>query len=148
MSSLALSVRNPADIFGNFETLFNQVYNEFHGCDFELSYKGYPRVDIYDADNELLIEASVPGLTKDEVRVDYQRGYIVICGDSTVDKTRNLEKYQHKELHRSTFCRSFRVSQDKFDIDKIDAKVENGLLKILIPKKDISKFETKQIKIK
>ena len=148
--SNGLSLRRPSDLFSGLDNFFNKAFSDMgFGEEFDLSFKGYPRVDVYDdGGSNLLIEASVPGLSKDNVRVDWQNGELVICGDSVVDKSRNTNNYVHKELHRSTFCRSFKIDERKFDVDKIDAKVDNGLLTINIPRKDLSKFETKKIEIK
>jgi HSP20 family protein len=143
-----LSLRRPSDIFAGFDNYFNKVFSDMFGEEFEAGFKGYPRVDIYDNHSVLIIEASVPGLSKDNVRVDWQNGGLTICGKSATDESRSSNNYLHKELHRSTFCRSFKVDEHKFDIEKIDAKVENGLLTVTIPRKDVSKFETKRITIK
>jgi HSP20 family protein len=149
MSKGTLSLRRPSDVIAGLDQYFNKVFNEIgFGEDFDLSFRGYPRLDVYDDGVSLILEASIPGLTKSDVRVDWQNGELCICGDSVVNKERRMENYIHKELHKSTFCRSLKVDEHKFDIEKIDASVENGLLKVIIPRKDISKFETKQIKIK
>ena len=146
----SLSMRKPSDFMAGLDNYFNKVFSEIgFGEEFDLSFRGYPRVDVYDDGGpNLVIEASVPGLTKENVRVDWQNGELVICGESAIDKSRNINNYTHKELHRSTFCRSFKISETKFDVDNINAKVDNGLLTITIPRKDVSKFETKRIEVK
>ena len=145
----SLSLRRPSDIFSGLDNFFNRAMSDLgFGEEFELDFRGYPRLNVYDNGVNLLIEASVPGLTSKDVRVDWQNGALTICGQSVVDKSRNVNDFIHRELHQSNFCRSLRVDQLKFDVDKIEAKVENGLLTVNIPRKDVSKFETKQIEVK
>lgn len=90
----------------------------------------YPKVDISETDKELVLEASVAGLTRDNLSVEYSNNSLRIYGQ----KQEKRGNYIRKELHKSSFSRVFSVPASHYDVDKIEAKLENGLLIIKIPK--------------
>lgn len=128
--------------------IMSQVLDEFHSnlesFFSDVRKNNYPRMDISETDNNLIIEASVPGLTKNEVSVDYKQGLLTISG---VKQERKNSKYHTQELHRSSFTRCLNLSDDRFDTSKIECKLENGLLLISIPRRT-QVSETKKIEIK
>lgn len=93
---------------------------------------GYPRLDMEEVSDGLKVTATVPGLTKEDVSVTVNNGVVTITGKSRNKKEEKGGKHFLKEIHSSAFSRSFSVS-DKFDLDKVSAKMENGLLTINIP---------------
>jgi HSP20 family protein len=104
----------------------------------------YPKVDIIDQADSIEFEAEIPGLQKDEVSVEFQEGILSISGQKRQKESQQEVSYIRKELKRSSFQRSFKLS-DSFNTDKIKAKFENGLLLISVPKKKPEK--TKKVKI-
>ena len=147
MSNLSL-YRTPTDMFARFDEMANKLFSEAFGQDLEIKFGGYPRLDLYDDLKELVIEASVPGLTKDDVSVEWSNGILTIYGESSSDKSRDVKNYKHKELHRSRFSRSMRLDEFKYDVENIDASVKEGLLTVRVPRRDISKDEIKKINVK
>ena len=95
----------------------------------------YPRLNVIEDDKSLVVEASVPGLTKDNVSVTYSDGLLTVSGEKQVSKDDKSAKVHVRELHKSRFVRSVAVSPDHFDVDGVSGKVENGLLTVLVPKK-------------
>lgn len=130
-----------SDLWRNFDRSFD---NFFEGR--SLAKSGYPRIDIVDG-KDLRIEASVPGLTKDQVSVEYIDEILTISGESqneTEDENRT-----YRELHRSKFSRSLRLDPNEYDVEKIDAEVKNGLLTVTIPKFEMIKPESvKKIEVR
>lgn len=107
----------------------------------------YPKVDVYDKDNTLVFEAAIPGLTKDQVSVEWANGYLTITGEK-VERVEDA-KYHYHELKRSKFSRTFSLPQKFYDVEKIDASVENGILHVLVPRLgEVKKENTKKIEVK
>jgi HSP20 family protein len=106
----------------------------------------YPRVDIVDNETSVSIEAEIPGLTKEDVSVEIEDSVLVIKGSSYVKDEDKKKNYIKKEIKRSSFARTFNLSSD-YDIDKISADFDHGILKIDVPKKEEALQKNKKRKI-
>jgi len=133
-----------------FDSLFDDIIQKALPSftqEFGISFFGnnsYPKVDVIDHDSKLEIQAEIPGLSKDDVSVDLEQNVLSIVGSNRNSKSDVPVKYIRKELKRSNFKRSFKLN-DNFNLSKIKAEFENGLLCISIPKKTPDK--PKKIKI-
>lgn len=133
-----------------FDSLFDEMLGKaFPSLEQELGVEffgnnSYPKVDVIDTPESIEFEAEIPGLQKDDVSVEVEEGILSIFGEKRKqDKIEDLT-YIRKELKKSSFKRSFKLS-DAFNYDKIKAKFENGLLLISVPKKKPEK--SKKVKI-
>ena len=88
-----------------------------------------PKVDVVDTGTHIEVEAAVPGLSKDDVNVEYTDGILTISGEK-INKVEDNKNYIHRELKRSSFRRSFNVDSSLLDVDKINAEFKDGILKI------------------
>lgn len=132
-----------------FDKMVNQAFPNF-GQEFGVNFFGnssYPRVNVADMKNQVLIEAEIAGLDKNDVSVEYEDGMLTISGDKKVEIEDPDIKYVYKELKRSSFKRSFKVDETTLQVNKISAKFDNGILNISIPKKEISEKRVKKVKI-
>ena len=117
------------DFFNSgFPDLFNDFGIEMYGK------SSYPKVDIRDTETTTVVEAELPGLSKDQVSVEIKDGVLSIRGEKQ-EKTDNStgSRYIHKELKKSSFSRSFSLG-DNYDKDTIDAKFINGILEVTLQK--------------
>lgn len=134
--------------FGDiFEDMFPETTREFG---IGLFSKGaYPKVDVLDSEDKMCLTAEIPGLTKSQVSIQVQDGVLTIKGEKQSDnKKEKPGTYIYQELKKSSFARSFQLN-DNLDADKIDAKFENGVLEVVIPKRTPEpKSQTKIIDIK
>jgi HSP20 family protein len=105
----------------------------------------YPRINIKNLDNEYSIEAAVPGLTKDDVKVDYADGVLTISASSQNSKDEEQNGYLVRELHKSSFSRSVVIDPEQCRVEDIEAEVADGILSVKIPKKTIDKPPDKRI---
>jgi len=113
-------------------------------------YKGnaYPKVNIIDNPDSVILHAAVPGLTKDDISIDLEEDVLTIIGESQNDVSDAGKNYTYREISKKSFRRSF-VLEDDLEKDKIKAEVVNGMLAITIPKKNPKKQEeSKKKKIK
>ena len=106
-------------------------------------------MDVRDEEKQIVIEAEVPGLTKEQVTVELDNGVLRIKGDKKETDEKKSQSYIHKELKRSSFCRSFSIG-DNINKDTVGAKFENGVLEITLQKLQPSpkKEEVKKIEVK
>jgi HSP20 family protein len=103
------------------------------------------KVDIKENDDSLEVIADVPGFSKEEIDIKYEKGWLTLRGEKKIEKEDNDAKYLHKEIGSRSFTRRFYLG-DSIETDKIDATFKNGLLTIELPKSEKEKF--KQIEIK
>lgn len=104
---------------------------------------GFPKTNMYDTGEAFHVIAEMPGVTKEDLNIKIQGNYLEISG------TRNShvpEGYTAQRVERkgSTFTRSFTLSTE-VDADKIEAVLQDGLLKLVLPKAESAK--PKQITI-
>ena len=106
---------------------------------------GQIRVDVKDRGDEYLVEAEVPGFSKDEISVEVVEDRLTISAKKEELRDEKNENYLRKERNYQTVSRSFVVP----DIvsEKATAKFENGLLSIVLPKKDKSERKGREINI-
>lgn len=118
-----------------FDNLFNDFFNTVSRTPFTaVSQKSnYPRVDIRENREAVIVDATVPGLSKEDVSIDYEDGHLKISADK--QDIVYGDEFVHREIHRSSFSRWFSIDEEIYDTDHIDAELDNGILSIIIPKK-------------
>jgi len=91
------------------------------------------------------LEIDLPGVKKENIEISVNDGILTISGERKLEKKEEKENYTRIESFFGRFERSFKLPADA-DLDNIEAKYEDGVLKIFIPKKQ--KPEGKKIEIK
>jgi len=101
-----------------------------------------PVVDIYENDDEILLHADMPGVTKEDVSVNVDNGKLSISGvrNLQVSGAANWEEFADVEYRRT-----FSVPQS-IDVGKVNAELKDGVLKLHLPKSGAAK--PRMIKIK
>jgi HSP20 family protein len=90
--------------------------------------------DIRETDKEYLIDAEMPGLTKDDIKLSIEDDVLTVSAEKKEETAEEKGAYIRRERRFGSFTRSFRVENVKKDA--INAKFENGVLKIRLPKQD------------
>ena len=93
-----------------------------------------PFVNIHENDNEFVLTADIPGVTKENLEIKLEEKYLTIVGKVEL-QDESKKKYLLREKQAGNFLRRFKIS-DSIEVDKIDAKLENGQLVISLPKKE------------
>ena len=92
------------------------------------------KVDVEDNGNEYLIEAEVPGIDKKDINVELSDGKLMISIARDENSESKKKNFIHRERRYSSMSRSIYLEDAKSD--GITAKLENGLLKVVIPKEE------------
>ena len=92
------------------------------------------KCDIYEKGGRVHIELDVPGFNKEDVKVDLDDGILTIAASKHEDKEEKEKNYYRKERLFGSFKRQFNVGNVKEN--EIDAKFNNGVLKISFPKEE------------
>ena len=104
------------------------------------------KTDVKETDEGYEVDVDLPGFNKDEIKLDLNNGYLTISTEKSLNKE-NKGKMLRQERYVGTMQRSFYVGESITE-DDIKAKFENGVLSLMIPKKEAPKVpEKKQILI-
>uniref|UniRef100_UPI00262E984D Hsp20/alpha crystallin family protein n=1 Tax=Desulfobacula sp. TaxID=2593537 RepID=UPI00262E984D len=105
-------------------------------------YEATPAVDIYENEDEILLQADMPGVVKKDISVDIDNGTLSISG---VRKLETEGAATYEEFTNAEYVRSFSVPQT-IDVEKVEAELKNGVLRLHLPKSEAAK--PRQIEIK
>ncbi|HKR38378.1 MAG TPA: Hsp20/alpha crystallin family protein [Paraburkholderia sp.] len=93
-----------------------------------------PAVDIFEDGQAVTLWADLPGVTRDKLDVRVHDGNLSIEAEAVVPTPANL-RLQHAEVREPRFARTFTLSPD-FDTAKIEANLQDGVLKLTIPRRE------------
>ncbi|HVX52024.1 MAG TPA: Hsp20/alpha crystallin family protein [Chitinophagaceae bacterium] len=139
MTLVKHNYRNLGNLFDDFFTQLPAAWNK----DFNLN---VPAVNIHETADAYHLEVSAPGLNKEDFKVNLDKGLLTISYEKKAETENKDYKTHRREFTSASFKRSFTV-EDKINEEGIQAKYENGILKLLLPKKEDVKAEPKQISI-
>ncbi|MCT7521753.1 Hsp20/alpha crystallin family protein [Aliarcobacter cryaerophilus] len=105
-----------------------------------------PTVNTREGEFAYHVDVDLPGVKKEDIKIDLNKGILTISGERKTKEEVKQEDYYKIETYFGKFSRSFTLP-DNVDIENIEAKSDNGVLEIVIPKlkDDVSK---KSIEIK
>src|ERR1700744_1429515 len=106
----------------------------------------FPPVNVHETADAYHLELSAPGRTKEDFKLTVDNGQLVVSFEKKEETKTEDYKTIRKEFSFKSFKRSFNLD-DRIDASAIQAKYENGVLKLLLPKKEQVKESTKQISI-
>jgi HSP20 family protein len=132
----------PANGFGN---LLNEFFTDFPAV-LEKSGINFPPTNIVETAEGYHLELNVPGRNKEDFKVTIENGLLVISYEKKEEVNQEGVKSIRKEFDFQSFKRSFNLD-DKIASGDIQAKYENGLLKLFLPKKPEVKETAKQVTI-
>lgn len=105
-----------------------------------------PAVNIFETTDAYHLELNAPGRNKEQFKVNFENELLTISYEKPEEKQSDDVKTVRKEFGVNSFKRTFHVDKN-IDAENIQAKYENGLLKLWLPKKQEPKQEVKQINI-
>jgi HSP20 family protein len=103
-----------------------------------------PSVDVFENENEVIFKAELPGLNAKDIELSLENNILTLKGERRFEKETKEENYHRIERAYGTFCRSFTLPT-AVTADKVTAEYKDGVLKIILPKKEETK--PKPIKI-
>ena len=92
-----------------------------------------PSVDINESNDAFMISADLPGIEKSNIEVKVEENNLILIANRYIDKSDTNEKFHYNERRSGTFSRSFKLPKSVKE-EKITAKLDNGVLSIVIPK--------------
>jgi HSP20 family protein len=99
-----------------------------------------PLVNIKETNEHYEVEMAAPGMSKNDFKVELDGNMLIITSEKqNENEVKDGERYSRREFSYQSFQRSFQLPKEVVDADKIEAKYENGVLRLVVPKKEEAK---------
>ncbi len=138
------------DPFSEMQSLFGPMLSRASGLlprlsgDGEVSFEWAPSADISETDKEYVIRAGLPGVNKEDIKVNLSDGVITIEGERKQRKEEKSEKVHRVESYYGSFARSFSLPEN-IKAESVTSDYKDGVLAVHIPKTE--KERPKQIAV-
>ncbi|ORY14719.1 HSP20-like chaperone [Neocallimastix californiae] len=126
-----------------FNDLHNQISNKVFNSDVFKSVDFSPKINLSEDENNYYIHADLPGMNKDQVKMELSDDNHNNNTNSENCNQGNTKKYSKIECRYGKFSRSF-ILPENADINKIQARLENGVLEVHLPKLEATKKEQRK----
>lgn len=107
--------------------------------------EGQLTVDVFQTENEIIVQSTVAGVRPDDLDVQITRDMITVRGKREQTREISQENYFYQELYWGTFSRSI-MFPTEVDVDGAEATLKNGLLTVRLPKLDRNRAERLKVK--
>ena len=127
-------LNNFPTVFDNFfdRDIFNWGLSNFSDTDTTI-----PAVNIKETADNYEVEVAAPGMTKKDFKVQLEGNMLTISSEKTTEKKeKDNARYTSREFSYQSFSRTINLQREVVDAEKIQAKYEDGVLHLLIPKKE------------
>ncbi|KAA3610164.1 MAG: Hsp20/alpha crystallin family protein [Calditrichaeota bacterium] len=139
--------QNPRSLF-SINDVDHFVKDFFNDRDFSIREQEIsPRLNVEENDNEWIISAELPGVSKEDVKVNFQEDVLSISGEKKVEKEVDEKNYHCNERSFGKFSRSLKINTPVL-ADKINAGYKDGILTISLPKAEEAKPKLIDVKVK
>ncbi|HVX25048.1 MAG TPA: Hsp20/alpha crystallin family protein [Parafilimonas sp.] len=144
MATNALTKRT--NVLPSFVNDFFKPWNDWFDNGFEKTLS-VPAVNITEVDGQYNVSVAAPGMKKEDFKIDLDGDLLTISAEKEETKEEKDKHYNRREYNYSSFSRSFTLPEG-VKHDKIEAKYEDGVLKLSIPKSENAKPALKTIAVK
>ena len=103
-----------------------------------------PALNVYEENDQLIVEAQLPGLKAEDLDINVEQGVLTISGQTAVQEERKERNYLVREHRTGRFSRSMRLPAT-YDSDGCTANFEDGVLRLVFPKSESAKPRRIQI---
>ena len=104
-------------------------------------------IEMEDKGKNYVVKAELPGIKKEDLDIDIDKNYISINAHKKEEKNEEDKSYKKSEFRYGEFSRTVYFNEE-IDTEKTDAKLENGILEIVLPKRSSEKETRKKLTIK
>jgi HSP20 family protein len=135
-------IRELDSLQGDMNRLFDQFFDVRAGN--AASRRWVPAMDLVETDDHLVLRGDLPGLTEDDVDIEIKDNVLTVSGERTAQHEDQAEGYHRVERSFGSFSRSLTLPHG-VEPEKVEAKFENGVLEVEIPKPAEAKSTRVQI---
>jgi len=140
--NLKLYGRDPLKMF---EDVFNERLTPFISSMGSMIAPTF-KVDISEDEKAIYLSADIPGVRKEDVKVTMEDDVITICAERTQEEEEKKKNYHRVERSWGSLSRSFTIGEN-VEAENVTANYDNGVLKIVVPKKEPEEKKSKEIAV-
>jgi HSP20 family protein len=134
-----MAIQRYSDSFGDmmpqsFSSMLDRFFNDSLNSRGRMS-SFAPHVDAYETERSYEIEAALPGMKREDIKVEFQQGRLTISGERHLKNERTDRRYHLMESQYGSFQHSFQLP-DVANAQGIEAHFEDGMLRISVPKNE------------
>ena len=134
-------VKRNGNLRNNFPHLFDDLFNRdifnWGLTNFSDTNTTIPAVNIKETADNYEVEVAAPGMSKKDFKVQLEGNALTIGSEKTSEKEEKDDvRFTTREFSYQSFSRTFNLQKEVVDTEKIQAKYEDGVLRLLIPKKE------------
>ncbi len=126
-------VRTLSDLQREVDDIFGRFFNKSGSGSSMSSATWAPRTDMVESEGQYTLHLDVPGMTKDDISINVQNNTLTVSGERAIEQTKDGEERVRVERSYGTFHRTFALPSS-VDASNIEAKYDNGVLEITVPK--------------
>jgi HSP20 family protein len=123
----------------------NKMIEDLFETDYFPGYSKYPAVDITEHENEMVVLAELPGVRKEDVKITFEDNTLTLSGERKPYEIPENARVLLNEVRVRNFNRSIEFPNE-VNADKITAEMQNGVLRIVLPKSETAKPRTIELK--
>jgi HSP20 family protein len=140
MNLVTFNPKQNLDSFFNTDSFFGlpSVYGEHSSI--------LPKVNVVEKEDGFYLDAETPGFNQKDISIEFNDGVLTLKAQQDQCSQSDNSDYRIREFSNQSFARSFRLS-DQIDSDKVVARMDQGILKVTMPKKEQAKPKKIEIKV-
>jgi len=139
--------------YSSFPSLFDKFFEgnmmDWNSRNFASVDSTLPAVNVLENENEFKIDVAAPGMEKGDFKLNYDNGRLTISSEKKNEKEeKNGDVVSRREFSYQSFQRTFTVPETVVNAEKISAKYDNGILHVILPKREeVKPKPAKEIRI-
>ncbi len=131
-----LAKRNESYFPSFFDRFWNNELMDWNRSNFSSTNTSLPAVNVKETDDDFIIELAAPGMNKKDFKISFNNNVLTISSEVKDEKEESDDNYTRKEFSYQSFQRSFTVPENIVNGEKISAKYNEGILNIVLPKRE------------
>ncbi|NJL14345.1 MAG: Hsp20/alpha crystallin family protein [Microscillaceae bacterium] len=141
---MTLMKLNPT--FNAMDRMFDRLFHNNFGLMANDAVNNIPAVNVKENETEFRLELAVPGLRKEDFQINIDNGMLTITAERKSETEEKKDHYTRREFNYTSFRRSFRLPETVAQ-DQIDAKYNEGVLEVVLPKAEEARPKRREIVI-
>jgi HSP20 family protein len=136
MALLARNERLSSSIPSFIDSFFNRDWSDWNNMNFSGMNQTMPACNILEENDHFMIEVAAPGLSREDFKVQVVNNQLLVSCEKKEDQEQSEKGYSRHEFSYQTFQRAFSLPEGQIKTDDINAKYNNGILYITVPKRE------------
>lgn len=125
----------PSDLFREMDRMFD--FTPYQGSNIYDEREFSPASELMEEENHYMLSIDIPGMKKEDIKIEVADGTLIISGERKNERRTDTNQIHRFEKSYGSFKRSF-VLPNTISAEKVEARYENGVLELYLPKTDVA----------